>query len=47
MNKVKVLVEGYAKEFGDRYYRVSSFVVLIDTGNVKILCDSGINLTLL
>jgi len=47
MNKVKVLVEGYAKEYGSGGYQASSSVTLIETDLVKIVCDPGINLDLL
>ncbi len=47
MNKVSVLVEGYAKEHGDDGYQASSTVVLVESGKDKIICDPGINLKLL
>ncbi|MEK7513909.1 MAG: MBL fold metallo-hydrolase [Patescibacteria group bacterium] len=47
MNKVKVLVEGYAREWGDSGYEASSTVTLISTDKQKILCDPGINWELL
>jgi glyoxylase-like metal-dependent hydrolase (beta-lactamase superfamily II) len=42
MTKVKVLIEGCAKEF-DNYEKVSPSVVLIETGEFKIIVDPGFN----
>lgn len=42
MNKVKVLIEGFAKKFDD-YKKVSPSVVLIETDKYKIVVDPGLN----
>jgi len=42
MNKVKVLVEGYAQEHED-FEKVSPSVVLIETDRFKIIVDPGFN----
>ena len=47
MNQIKVLVEGYCKEFGDSGYQASSSSTLILADNHKIICDPGINWELL
>jgi len=47
MNKVSVLVEGYAREWGGSGWEVSSSVVLVEGDKYKIICDPGINLELL
>jgi len=47
MNKVSVLVEGYAREWGSSGWEASSSVVLIQTDKYNILCDPGQNLDLL
>ena len=47
MNKVTVLVEGYAREWGSSGYEASSSVSLVETDKYKIICDPGINLELL
>lgn len=46
MNKIKVLVEGYARERGSGY-EASSSATLIQTENLKIVCDPGLNVNLL
>jgi glyoxylase-like metal-dependent hydrolase (beta-lactamase superfamily II) len=40
MNKVKVLIEGYAREYSD-FEKVSPSVVLIETDKFKIIVDPG------
>ena len=47
MNKVKVLVEGYAKVNADGTWDASSSITLIDTGSKKIIVDPGCNRKLL
>lgn len=47
MNQVKVLIEGYAREWGDSGYEASSTTTLILSGKDKILCDPGANWKLL
>ena len=47
MNKVSVLVEGYAREWRSSGWEASSSAVLIQTDKVKILCDPGTNAELL
>lgn len=47
MNQVKVLVEGYCREWGDSGYEESSSSTLILTDKEKILCDPGANWELL
>lgn len=47
MNQIKVLVEGYAREWGDSGYEESSTSTLILSGKDKILCDPGANWELL
>jgi len=42
VNKVKVLIEGFAKKFDD-YKKVSPSVVLIETDKYKIVVDPGLN----
>jgi glyoxylase-like metal-dependent hydrolase (beta-lactamase superfamily II) len=42
MNKVKVLIEGYAQE-RDGFEKVSPSVVLIETDKFKIIVDPGFN----
>lgn len=42
MNKVKVLIEGYAQEYED-FEKVSPSVVLIKTDKYKIIVDPGFN----
>jgi len=46
MNKVKVLIEGYAKETGSGWF-ASSTTVLIEDNGKKIIVDPGINKDLL
>jgi len=46
MNKVNVLIEGYAKELKNGW-KASSTTTLIQTDNLNILCDPGINYPLL
>lgn len=47
MNKVTVLVEGYAREWRSSGWEASSSVALVETDNCKVICDPGINLDLL
>lgn len=47
MNQVKVLIEGYAREWGDSGYEASSATTLILADKEKILCDPGVNWELL
>jgi len=47
MNQIKILIEGYAREWGDSGYEASSAATLILADKVKILCDPGINWELL
>jgi glyoxylase-like metal-dependent hydrolase (beta-lactamase superfamily II) len=42
MNKVKVLIEGFAEKL-ENYKTVSPSVVLIETGKYKIIIDPGLN----
>lgn len=42
MNKVKVLIEGFAQE-NDNFEKVSPSVVLIETDKFKIIIDPGFN----
>lgn len=42
MNKVKVLIEGFAYK-NDNYKKVSPSVVLIETDTLKIIVDPGLN----
>jgi glyoxylase-like metal-dependent hydrolase (beta-lactamase superfamily II) len=42
MNKVKVLIEGFAEKF-ENYKTVSPSVVLIETDKYKIIVDPGLN----
>lgn len=46
MNKVKVLIEGYAKEIKGGWL-ASSTTTLIESGKVKIIVDPGVNRELL
>lgn len=46
MNKVKVLIEGYAKEIKGGWL-ASSTTTLIESGKVKIIVDPGVNRKLL
>jgi glyoxylase-like metal-dependent hydrolase (beta-lactamase superfamily II) len=46
MNKIKVLIEGYAKETQDGWV-ASSSTVLIESGDKKIIVDPGTNKKLL
>lgn len=43
MNKVKVLVEGYAKVNSNGTWDATSSTTLIDTGKLKIIVDPGCN----
>src|SRR3989344_2765701 len=43
MNKVKVLIEGYAKINKDGTWDATSSTTLIDTGSRKIIVDPGCN----
>lgn len=47
MNKVKVLVEGYAKVNPDGTWDATSTTTLIDIGKHKIIMDPGCNRELL
>src|SRR3989304_9437221 len=47
MNKVKVLVEGYAKVNSDGTWDATCSTTLIDTGKLKIIVDPGCNRELL
>ncbi|MCG2691957.1 MBL fold metallo-hydrolase [Microgenomates group bacterium] len=47
MNKVTVLVEGYAREWRSSGWEASSSAVLVQTDKINIVCDPGINLELL
>ena len=47
MNKVTVLVEGYAREWGAGGWQTSSSAVLVQTDKINIVCDPGINKELL
>ncbi len=47
MNKVKILIEGYAKVNIDGTWDASSSITLIDTGSKKIIVDPGCNRKLL
>lgn len=47
MNKVKVLIEGYAKVNEDGTWDATSSTTLIDTGELKIVVDPGCNRKLL
>lgn len=47
MKRIKVIIEGYAKEWGSSGWQASSSTTLIQTDKVNILCDPGINLDLL
>jgi glyoxylase-like metal-dependent hydrolase (beta-lactamase superfamily II) len=47
MNKVTVLVEGYAKTSGCSGYKISSSAVLVESNNKVILCDPGMDFNLL
>lgn len=47
MNKVKVLIEGYAKVNKDGTWDATSSTTLIDTGKLKIIVDPGCDRELL
>jgi len=47
MNKVEVLVEGYAKVNSDGTWDATSSTTFIDTGKHKIIMDPGCNRKLL
>lgn len=47
MNKIHILIEGYAHPGNNDTYVASPSTVLIDTGEKKILVDPGANATLL
>jgi len=47
MNKVSVLVEGYAREWRASGWQTSSSTVLVQTDKINIVCDPGINQELL
>ena len=47
MNKVKILIEGYAEINPDDTWNATSTTTLIDTGKLKIIVDPGCNRPLL
>ena len=47
MNKVEVLVEGYAKVNKDESWEASSTITLIESNGKKIICDPGCDRKLL
>ncbi len=43
MNKIKILVEGYAKQLAEGSWEADSTVTLIESNNIRIIVDPGMN----